>query len=206
MEGDNTVVEILEQNITVDAVPTDGSNNPVASNGVFDALATKVDKNTAITGATKTKITYDSKGLVTGGADVTAGDVIVTPPTGYTSTNVQGLSNEFAAAIPKKDTTPTAGKMHYSDALGNIVETTYSQDQVLQTSAIDYSQSAWMVGESRLLLTTKLSSTDGNFEGAAELMDLILPPAVLATIEGSDANWTNETKTVTGDNSDYALS
>ena len=29
--------------ITVDAVPTDGSNNPVASNGVFDALANKVN-------------------------------------------------------------------------------------------------------------------------------------------------------------------
>ena len=128
-------------------MPTDGSANPVASNGVFDALANKATK----------------------------------------------------------DTTPTAGKMHYSDALGNIVETTYSQDQVLQTSAIDYSQPAWMVGESRLLLTTKLSSTDGNFEGAAELMDLFLPPGVLTTLESSDSNWTNETKTVTGDNSTYAL-
>jgi len=29
--------------VTVDATPTDGSNNPVASNGVFDALALKVD-------------------------------------------------------------------------------------------------------------------------------------------------------------------
>jgi hypothetical protein len=47
----------------------------VSSNGVFDALATKVDKNTAITGATKTKITYDSKGLVTNGADLLASDI-----------------------------------------------------------------------------------------------------------------------------------
>jgi hypothetical protein len=31
--------------------------------------------NTAITGATKTKITYDSKGLVTGGTDATTGDI-----------------------------------------------------------------------------------------------------------------------------------
>lgn len=34
-----------------------------------------VAKNTAITGATKAKITYDSKGLVTGGADLTAEDI-----------------------------------------------------------------------------------------------------------------------------------
>lgn len=38
-------------------------------------LANKVDKNTAITGATKTKITYDSKGLVTAGADATTADI-----------------------------------------------------------------------------------------------------------------------------------
>jgi hypothetical protein len=60
---------------TIDATPTDGSANAVSSNGVFDALATKVEKNTAITGATKTKITYDSKGLVTNGADLLASDI-----------------------------------------------------------------------------------------------------------------------------------
>lgn len=38
-------------------------------------LDNKVDKNTAITGATKTKITYDSKGLVTAGADATTADI-----------------------------------------------------------------------------------------------------------------------------------
>ena len=38
-------------------------------------LVNKVDKNTAITGATKTKITYDSKGLVTAGADATTADI-----------------------------------------------------------------------------------------------------------------------------------
>jgi hypothetical protein len=39
------------------------------------ALDGKVDENTAITGATKTKITYDAKGLVTGGADATTADI-----------------------------------------------------------------------------------------------------------------------------------
>jgi len=35
----------------------------------------KVDANAPITGATKTKVTYDSKGLVTGGADATQDDI-----------------------------------------------------------------------------------------------------------------------------------
>jgi len=39
------------------------------------ALDGKVDENTAITGATKTKITYDEKGLVTAGADATTADI-----------------------------------------------------------------------------------------------------------------------------------
>ena len=39
------------------------------------ALDGKVDENWAITGATKTKITYDAKGLVTSGADATTADI-----------------------------------------------------------------------------------------------------------------------------------
>jgi hypothetical protein len=39
------------------------------------ALDSKVDENAAITGATKTKITYDAKGLVTAGADATTADI-----------------------------------------------------------------------------------------------------------------------------------
>jgi len=39
------------------------------------ALNGKVDENTAITGATKTKVTYDQKGLVTAGADATTADI-----------------------------------------------------------------------------------------------------------------------------------
>ena len=42
---------------------------------VQDQLDNKLTKNTAITGATKTKITYDANGLVTGGADLAASDI-----------------------------------------------------------------------------------------------------------------------------------
>lgn len=39
------------------------------------ALSSKVDANAAITGATNTKITFDAKGLVTAGADLTDTDI-----------------------------------------------------------------------------------------------------------------------------------
>jgi len=46
-----------------------------AQTDLQSALDAKVDENSPITGATKTKITYDSKGLVTSGADATTADI-----------------------------------------------------------------------------------------------------------------------------------
>jgi len=53
---------------------TSDANKPV-STAQQTALDLKVDENAAITGATKTKITYDAKGLVTAGADATTADI-----------------------------------------------------------------------------------------------------------------------------------
>jgi hypothetical protein len=67
-------------------------NLPTASAANRGALSTtdwttfngKLTGNAAITGATKTKITYDSKGLVTAGADLAASDM----PTGIDAANI----------------------------------------------------------------------------------------------------------------------
>jgi hypothetical protein len=53
---------------------TSDANKPISS-ATQTALDAKVDENAAITGATKTKITYDAKGLVTSGADATTADI-----------------------------------------------------------------------------------------------------------------------------------
>ena len=73
---------LTEDNGTVEINIATGAN---AGNVVLTAdenglaanvdLSGKVDKNEAITGATKCKITYDSKGLVTGGTDLEASDI-----------------------------------------------------------------------------------------------------------------------------------
>jgi hypothetical protein len=50
--------------------------------------------NTAITGATKTKITYDAKGLVTAGADATTADIAPSTDRNYVTDIKAGvLSN-----------------------------------------------------------------------------------------------------------------
>jgi hypothetical protein len=56
-----------------------------------DAL--KVDKNTAITGATKTKITFDSKGLVTSGDDATTADIADSSNKRYQTDNQQSFND-----------------------------------------------------------------------------------------------------------------
>lgn len=51
--------------------------------GLQTALDGKVDENSSITGATKTKITYDAKGLVTSGADATTADIAASTDKNY---------------------------------------------------------------------------------------------------------------------------
>lgn len=58
-----------------DAINDGTTDIAPSQNAVFDALALKLDANVAITGATKTKITYDADGLVTAGADATTSDI-----------------------------------------------------------------------------------------------------------------------------------
>jgi hypothetical protein len=62
---------------------TSDANKPISS-ATQTALDGKVDENSAITGATKTKITYDAKGLVTSGENLAASDL----PSGIDATKI----------------------------------------------------------------------------------------------------------------------
>lgn len=67
-----------------------------------------VTANTAITGATKCKITYDSKGLVTAGADLASSDI--TTALGYTpynSTNPSGYQENVIETVKVNGTALT---------------------------------------------------------------------------------------------------
>ena len=61
---------------------TSDANKPI-STLQQTALDLKVDENAAITASTKTKITYDAKGLVTGGTDATTADIGVSTDKNY---------------------------------------------------------------------------------------------------------------------------
>lgn len=70
-----TAGTVLEGNAITQTITNGVIDKSPSEDAVFDGLTLKVDKNTSITGATKTKITYDSKGLVTSGADATTADI-----------------------------------------------------------------------------------------------------------------------------------
>ena len=92
---------------------TSDINKPISS-ATQTALNAKVTANGAITGATKTKITYDAKGLVTGGSDITKTDVGLGNVDNTSDTN-KPISTATQTALNAKqnlltfDTVPTGG-------------------------------------------------------------------------------------------------
>ena len=73
-----------------------------------------VEKNTAITGATKTKITYDSKGLVTAGADLIESDI---PALSISKTT--GLQTALDTKLNKNELPATLSPIIMSGQVGN---------------------------------------------------------------------------------------
>jgi hypothetical protein len=78
---------IIEDTSTGETKKTAPGQLPI-STATQTALDTKVDENAPIVAATKTKVTYDAKGLVTAGADLAASDL----PTGIDAAKISGGS------------------------------------------------------------------------------------------------------------------
>jgi len=87
-------------------------------------IATRVTKNANITGATKTKITYDVKGLVTAGADATTADIAASTNKNYV-TDAQAIvigntsgSNSGDNAVNSNYSGLVSNATHTGDATG----------------------------------------------------------------------------------------
>ena len=92
------------------------------------ALDSKVDENAAITGATKIKITYDAKGLVTSGADATTADIADSTNKRY-QTDLQQSRNDATSSIQTQ--------LDSKSALNPRVQTVTSSATVTPTSTND---------------------------------------------------------------------
>jgi hypothetical protein len=128
--NDQTVVEVNQAGTPIELTVGgtfvlwgDIVGNITDQTDLQNALNGKVDENSPITGATKTKITYDSKGLVTAGADATVSDIsglqtaldLKVPYTGATG-NVTLGEYGLTTGYVQFDTTPTT----YTPAVGNM--------------------------------------------------------------------------------------
>ncbi|CAB4141347.1 hypothetical protein UFOVP410_186, partial [uncultured Caudovirales phage] len=150
-----------KENTTID---TNTTKYPTI-NLLKTGLDTKVNANSAITGATKTKITFDAKGLVTAGADATTADIsdssnrryvtdaqlTIIGNTSGTNTGDQDLSN----LVPKTTTINTKA---------------LSSNITLTTADISDSSNKRYVTDSDL---TKLSNTSGTNTGDQSIFSTI---------------------------------
>ena len=143
------------------------------------ALLNKVTKNADITGATKCKITYDSKGLVTAGADLADTDIPSIPlskindviatydEVNYLSGVTSSVQNQINDKVTK---TSNISKVYGTDSSGN--QTTYDYDsfgkvddvKVGNTSVVTnkIANLGTMAGETAANYYTKVNA-DGTF-------------------------------------------
>jgi len=140
-----------------------GSNLSGTNTGDQD-LSNLVVKNPTITGATKTKITYDSKGLVTSGSDATTADIADTTDKRYQTDN-QKLYNDATSSIQtqlnSKVTGVTASSpITSSGGTSPVISTSMSTNKLIgRSSAGTGSMEEITVGTGLSLSGGTLSST-----------------------------------------------
>jgi len=107
----NTPTGIVKGDVGLGNVDNTSDANKPISTATQTALDGKVDENTSIIGATKTKITYDAKGLVTSGADATTADIADSTNKRYvTDANLTVINNTSNVNTGDQDLTPYFNK------------------------------------------------------------------------------------------------
>ena len=101
-------------------------------------LSGLVVKNAAITGATKTKITYDSKGLVTAGTDATTADIADSTDKRYQTDN-QKLYNDATSSIQTQLNAKVSGvtatsPITSSGGISPVISTSMSTNKLIGRS------------------------------------------------------------------------
>jgi len=120
------------------------------TSGLQTALDGKVDENAAITGATKTKITYDAKGLVTAGADATTADIA-------DSTNKRYVTDANLTVIGNTSGTNTGDQiLPTRDSLGLDTDDTVTFANLSGTNTGD---------ETQTTIKTKLGAASSSADG-----------------------------------------
>ena len=152
----NTLVEAIGINDysigKLTSLTTSAKTNLVSA--INELVTNKVDANTAITGATKCKITYDSKGLVTSGADLSASDI---PDLSSTYQTLITSSNKLSADLV--DDTSTTNKFVTA---GDKTTWNGKQDQLVSGTNIKTINSTSLLGSGDIEIVGLPSQTSQN--------------------------------------------
>jgi hypothetical protein len=137
-----------------------------------------VATNSAITGATKTKITYDAKGLVTSGADATTADIADSSNKRYQTDNQQ-LFNDATSSIQTqldaKQSKLLAKKLGASATIATTVESIIGNVEILagtlaSTDYLNIKSRARKTGAiGTYLLRYYLNTTSNSLTGATQI-------------------------------------
>lgn len=119
-------------------------------------LATKVTANAAITGATHTKITYDAKGLVTAGADLSASDI-----PNLTLSKITDVTATASELNVLDGITATTTELNYVDGVTSSIQTQLN-NKVTANASITGGTATKVTYDSKGLVTggTTLSASD----------------------------------------------
>jgi hypothetical protein len=173
------VVVLTKTDIGLSNVDNTSDANKPVSTATQTALDGKVDENAAITGATKTKITYDAKGLVTAGADATTADIasssdkryltdaqlVVVGNTSGTNSGNQTLANTSDSTSHTTTLSATGGSVKLVEGSGITLTTTGTTADGIITIASTGGGSGTVTDVAALTLGTTgtdLSSTVAN--------------------------------------------
>ncbi|UMB54380.1 hypothetical protein MKD41_02600 [Lutibacter sp. A64] len=182
---------------------TSDADKPV-SDLTQTALDGKVDENSAITGATKTKITYDAKGLVTAGADATTTDIAEGTNLYYTEARVAANTAVAASTMHATKTDNPHSVTKAQVGLGNVNNTsdadkpvstatqTALDGKVDENSAITGATKTKITYDAKGLVT---AGADATTTDIAEGTNLYYTEARVAANTAVAANTTHATKT-----------
>jgi len=180
---------------------TTDANKPISTAQQTD-LDLKLNKNNSITGATKTKITYDAKGLVSAGEDATTNDIAESTDKKYvTDAQLTILGNTTNTnsgdnTVNSSSASTAQGELADSASQATGVEDNATADQTGAEIKTAYE------AETNAYTDTKNTKLDG-IEANADVTDATNVAAAGALM---DSEITNLAQVKAFDSSDYATS
>lgn len=170
-------------------------------------LDAKVDENSAIVGATKTKVTYDAKGLVTAGTDATTADIADSTNKRYVTdaqltiiTNTSGINTGDQTSIvgvsgtkSQFNTACSDGDFVYTADIGSSVQAhdadLDSWAGVTRASGVDTFIATPSSANLRSMLTDENGTGEALFSGATSPTFVGTTAMASATLSGTVTNY-----------------